>query len=66
MKAPPVEILDLELANGNFITVEANKKDTHVIVTDAGGNVLGCWNPKVCAGIIKNIMSCASGGENNE
>lgn len=66
MKTPPVETLDLELANGNFITVEDNKKDTHVIVTDAGGNVLGCWKPKACARIIKNIISCASGRESNE
>ena len=55
------ETVDVELANGNFITVDANKK---IIVTDAGGNILGCWGPK-CAVIIQKILSCAALGEQN-
>ena len=53
------ETVDVELANGNFITVDANRK---IIVTDAGGNILGCWGPK-CAVIIQKILSCAARGK---
>ena len=56
------ETVDVELANGNFITVDANRK---IIVTDAGGNILGCWKPKRCAGTIQKILSCAALGEQN-
>ena len=55
------ETVDVELANGNFITVDANRK---IIVTDAGCNILGCWGPK-CAVIIQKILSCAALGEQN-
>jgi hypothetical protein len=48
-KKPHAEILkEVELANGNFISLERVKPSksntfTRVVVTDAGGNALGCW-----------------------
>jgi len=49
-KKPHAEILkEVELANGNFISLERVKPSksntfTRVVVTDAGGNALGSWD----------------------
>jgi hypothetical protein len=48
-KKPHAEILkEVQLANGNFISLERVKPSksntfTRVVVTDAGGNALRCW-----------------------
>jgi len=49
-KKPHAEILkEVQLANGNFISLERVKPSksntfTRVVVTDAGGNALGSWD----------------------
>lgn len=61
-------IIDVELANGNFITAEGIEQDPKhrtVVVTDAGGNILGCWKPKDSK-LIQVILSRATDGQYNE
>lgn len=45
----PGVIREIELANGNFISLEKVKNvkegfPSRVVVSDAGGNTLGCWH----------------------